>query len=90
MMPYLETSVCHFVGDLRGEAFGKDQRPRRAKEMLGQLSSRERGWVGLGTQGIARGQPADSMGVGWGWEGHREPYLTLMCRIDNCIFAFEM
>lgn len=25
MMSYLETSVCHFVGDLRGEAFGKAQ-----------------------------------------------------------------
>lgn len=59
MMSYLEISVCHFVGDPCREAFGKDQ-----KEMLGQLSSREQGWVGLGTQGTARGQHGGWVGLG--------------------------
>lgn len=54
------TSVWHFVGDLGGGAFGKDQ-----EEMLGQLSSRERGSGGTGDTGDSQGT-AWSLGVGWG------------------------
>lgn len=72
------TSVCRFVDDLCGMAFGKDQRHRRAMKKAVSAFSMEVGGSG-GIQGTARGLD------GWWW-GHRALYLTLTI----VSFAFEM
>lgn len=63
MMSYLETSVCHFVGDLRGEAFGKAQ---EGKGNARPAFIKRTGLGGAGDTGDSQGTASRQHG---GWVG---------------------
>lgn len=63
MMSYLETSVCHFVGDLRGEAFGKAQ---EGKGNARPAFTKRTGLDGAGDTGDSQGTASRQHG---GWVG---------------------